>query len=230
MKILALDSVPAALDLLEQHCRAVLGPRFECFTRVPTLAAAQAALAWAEPDVVLLDSPDGGDLTLPASLDDRPLQVIVVSTNPALAVAAFEQGALDFLPKPVARDRLAKALLRVRPATPPAVPTGRHLAVRRRGRIDLVPVDDLLYAEGSDKYSELVLTNGQRSFHDQCLGRLEAALPRSFVRIHKSYLVRFPSIARLLVLRGSRYFAVLKNGQRLPVGRSRYAQIKSRLI
>jgi len=42
--------------------------------------------------------------------------------------------------------------------------------------------------------------------------------------------VRFPQIARLLVLRGSRYFAVLKNGQRLPVGRSRYAQIKSRLI
>ncbi|MEJ1970967.1 MAG: LytTR family DNA-binding domain-containing protein [Lacunisphaera sp.] len=70
----------------------------------------------------------------------------------------------------------------------------------------------------------------QRSFHDQCLGRMEATLPRSFVRIHKSYLVRFPMISRLLVLRGSRYFAVLKNGQRLPVGRSRYAQIKSRLL
>ena len=50
------------------------------------------------------------------------------------------------------------------------------------------------------------------------------------MRIHKSYLVRFTMISRLIVLRGSRYFAELRNGLRLPVGRSRYEQIKSRLI
>ena len=136
---------------------------------------------------------------------------------------------LDFVPKPVSRDRLAKALLRVRPHSRVANDE-QFLAVRRLGRIDFVPVDELVYVEGADKYSELVLTNGQRSFYDKCLGRLEASLPRSFVRIHKSYLVRFPMVSRLLVLKGSRYFAELKNGLRLPVGRSRYAQIKSRLI
>jgi len=36
--------------------------------------------------------------------------------------------------------------------------------------------DDLLYVEGSDKYAELVLTNGRRKFYDQCLGRAEASL------------------------------------------------------
>jgi len=55
-------------------------------------------------------------------------------------------------------------------------------------------------------------------------------LPESFVRIHKSFLVRFAMVSRLLVLRGSRYFAELKNGQRLPVGRSRYEHIKARFI
>jgi DNA-binding LytR/AlgR family response regulator len=75
-----------------------------------------------------------------------------------------------------------------------------------------------------------VLNNGQRNFYDKCLGRLEDALPRSFVRIHKSYLVRLATISRLRVLKGSRYFAELKNGLRLPVGRSRYAAIKSRLV
>jgi DNA-binding LytR/AlgR family response regulator len=50
------------------------------------------------------------------------------------------------------------------------------------------------------------------------------------VRIHKSYLVRFNLVARLIVQRGSRYFAQLKDGQRLPVGRSRYAQMKSRML
>ena len=112
----------------------------------------------------------------------------------------------------------------------PAVRPEQFLAVRGIGHIDLVAVDDLLYVEGSDKYAELVLANGQRKFYDRCLGRAEATLPPSFVRIHKSYLVRFAQISRLIVLRGSRYFAELKTGQRLPVGRSRYAQLKARLL
>jgi DNA-binding LytR/AlgR family response regulator len=111
-----------------------------------------------------------------------------------------------------------------------AAPPEQFLAVRGHGRIDLVAVDDLLYVEGSDKYAELVLTSGQRKFYDRCLGRTEATLPPTFVRIHKSYLVRFAQISRLIVLRGSRYFAELKTGERLPIGRSRYAQLKARLL
>jgi DNA-binding LytR/AlgR family response regulator len=112
---------------------------------------------------------------------------------------------------------------------PAAVPE-QFLAVRGPGRIDLVALDDLLYIEGLDKYAELVLADGQRKFYDRGLGRAEATLPPSFVRIHKSYLVRFAQISRLIVLRGSRYFAELKTGQRLPVGRSRYARLKARLL
>jgi len=122
------------------------------------------------------------------------------------------------------------ALRRVARHPQPAEPPDQFLAVRRMGRIDLVAINDLLYVEGADKYSELVLANGQRSFYDKCLKRLEATQPPSFVRIHKSYLVRFAMVSRLVVLRGSRYFAELRNGLRLPVGRSRYEQIKARLI
>ena len=144
---------------------------------------------------------------------------------------AFEHGVLDFVPKPVGGDRLARALQRVAPLPPPAgYRPEEFIAVRHLGRIDLVPLDELLYVEGADKYSELVLLNGQRSFYDKCLGRVEAALPRSFMRIHKSYLVRFAMVARLHVQKGSRYFAELKNGLRLPVGRSHYAEVKSRML
>jgi DNA-binding LytR/AlgR family response regulator len=137
---------------------------------------------------------------------------------------------LDFVPKPVGQERLALALRRARSARAPQSPPQSFLAVRRLGRLDLVALDDLLYIEGADKYSELVLANGQRNFYDKCLGRLEATLPPNFVRIHKSFLVRFNLITRLHVLRGSRYFAELKNGHRLPVGRSRYGTIKARLL
>jgi DNA-binding LytR/AlgR family response regulator len=112
----------------------------------------------------------------------------------------------------------------------PAVAAGHFIGVRRFGRVELIPLDDLLYVEGSGKYAELVLSNGQRSFYDQNLGRLESRLPDAFVRIHKSYVVRFTMVSRLIVLRGSRYFVEFKDGLRLPVGRSRYFYVKSLLV
>jgi len=181
---------------------------------------------------VLLDPElQGGDaLRLLSAKSPRAFQTIIVSARTELALHAFECGVLDFVPRPVSQDRLALAMRRASRRTDPSAGAEPFLAVRRLGRIDLVAIDDLLYVEGADKYSELVLTNGQRSFYDKCLGRVEAALPRSFVRIHKSYLVRFATISRLHVHKGSRYSAELKNGLRLPVGRSRYETIKARLI
>lgn len=232
LKILVVDSDAHASSTLEQQCRAILADRLEQFTTAESLPAALARLGESAYDVVLLDPdlPRHDGLELLAGRPARAFQTIIVSARTDLALRAFDFGVLDFVPKPVSQDRLARALRRLT-GTPAAGETAdRFIAVRRLGRIDLVPVDDLLYVEGADKYSELVLANGQRNFHEKCLGRLEATLPRAFVRIHKSYLVRFTMVSRLLVLKGSRYFAVLKNGQRLPVGRSRYGEIKARLL
>jgi len=232
MKILLVDSDPRATPLLEQYCRAILGQRLAHLATADSIPAATARLEETAFDLVLLDPDlmqgDGLELSVPRT--GREFQTIIVSANTDLSLRAFEYGVLDFVPKLVSRERLAMALRRVARHPQPAEPPDQFLAVRRMGRIDLVAINDLLYVEGADKYSELVLANGQRSFYDKCLKRLEATLPPSFVRIHKSYLVRFAMVSRLVVLRGSRYFAELRNGLRLPVGRSRYEQIKARLI
>jgi two-component system response regulator LytT len=232
MKILVVDhDVRTALQL-EQFCRGILGPKLERWTTAVSLAVATALLGESAFDVVLLDPdlPPGNGLELLAGRNGRSFQMIIVSARADLAQRAFDYGVLDFVSKPVSAERLARALGRVGPRAEPDGSSHQFLGVRQFGRIDFVPVDDVLYVEGADKYSELVLLNGQRNFHDKCLGRLEATLPPSFVRIHKSFLVRFTMISRLRVQKGSRYFAELKNGQRLPVGRSRYETIKSRLV
>ncbi len=231
MKILAIDEDRRSALLLEQHCRSILASRLEHFTAVDSCETAGTKLQETLFDVVLLDPglPRGDGLNWLAARNGQAFQTIVISAHTDLAMRAFEFGVLDFVQKPATLERLAKALCRVMPPAAPNI-TEQFLAVRRFGRIDLVAIDDLLYVEGSDKYSELVLASGQRNFYDKCLGRVEAVLPRSFVRIHKSYLVRFKMISRLIVQRGSRYSAELKNGQRLPVGRSRYAHVKSLLV
>ena len=232
MKILVVDHDPQAARLMEQHCRAILTHKLERYSTADSLPAATAQLGESAFDVVLLDPhlPRSDGLELLSGRIGQPFQTIIVSSRSDLALRAFDYGVLDFVPKPVSQERLARALCRVGPRLEPDKASSQILGVRHFGRIDFIAVDDLLYVEGADKYSELVLVNGQRNFHDKCLGRLEATLSPSFIRIHKPYLVRFTMISRLRVLKGSRYFAELKNGQRLPVGRSRYQTIKSRLV
>ncbi len=231
MKILTVDADPDHASLLERHCRTILTHRLQRFEAVDSCAGAAARLGAFSFDLVILDPvlrrEDGFDL-LDAG-HAPPDRVIVVSARTDLALRAFDYGVLDFVPKPARRGRLAKGLGRVLPTTMPASSTGEgFLTVSHVGRREFVPIAQIIYIKGSDKYTELVLVSGQREFCHHSLGHLAETFPDGFVRIHRSYLVRWSMIARLLVQRGSRYFAELLTGQRLPVGRSHYAELKAR--
>lgn len=228
MKILAVDADPDHASLLERHCRSILTHRLQRFEAVDSCAGAAARLGAFSFDLVILDPvlrrEDGFDLLdATHAVADR---VIVVSAQTDLAMRAFDYGVVDFVPKPAGQVRLAKALDRV----VPRVGEGRFLPVRHVGRVEFVPVDQILYAKSADKYTELVLASGRREFCDQSLGHLAGTLAGDFVRIHRAFLVRRALIARVVVQRGSRYFAELRTGQRLPVGRSHYAELKARFL
>src|SRR5512135_2950436 len=109
MRILLIANDPRATLLLEQHCRAILGPRLTHLAVADSIPTACALMEEAAFDVVLLD-PDlmpGEGLELPAPRTNRAFQTIVVSANTELSLRAFDYGVLDFVPKPVSRERLA---------------------------------------------------------------------------------------------------------------------------
>lgn len=231
MRVLIVEDEPLIARRVEQFCRRILGGRLELLRSAGTFDAARAELDTTTFDVVLLDlklhERDGMELLQQAVAGS--FHAIVVSANHDQALRAFEFGVLDFVPKPFTEERLQRALDRAAaPAVRSAHPATR-LAVRKQGRVELVAVADILYIEGSDKYSELVLASGRRELHDKNLSRLEAVLPPIFERTHKSFLVRMNAVVRLYALEGSRYELELNNGQRLPVGRTRYAALRSQL-
>ena len=96
--------------------------------------------------------------------------------------------------------------------------------------IDLVPVADVVVVQAVGAYSELVLRDGSRRLHSKPLDRLLAVLPAAFERVHRSYLVRLDEVVRLQVREGSRYAAVLRSGEEIPVGRTRVDAVRSRLV
>lgn len=231
MRILIVEDEPLIAHRLERYCREVLGPRLRS---LDCLEEFDEAARWIETnpvDLLILD------LNLRGSDGMRLLQraaagafhTIIVSANTDQALRAFEFGVIDFVPKPFSLERFAQAVQRAGGDGGRAPYPAQRLSVRRQGRLELVAVADVLYVQGADNYTELVLQNGRRVLHDKSLENLAAVLPDDFERIHRSYLVRLSAIKQLHVHEGGRYEAELVPGQMLPVGRTRYKAIRDRL-
>lgn len=113
---------------------------------------------------------------------------------------------------------------RIQPLT-----TDGFIEVQRFGRIEAVPIDDVMYVQADADYTVLVRRDGRRIDHYKPIGVLQATLPAAFTRIHKSFLVRLSSVTRVTAEAGSRYFAILTTGDRLPVSRTRYRDLHAQV-
>lgn len=231
MRVMIVEDEPLLARRLERFCREILGERLEAIRIATLLSEASARLDESPVDLLLLDlnlhGRDGMELL--ASSVAGSFHTIIVSANTDQALRAFEYGVIDFVPKPFSRERLAQALQRVTERGARAAGAAKFLAVRKFGRVELVPIDRILYVEGAGAYAELVLADGRRELHDKTLEKLHALLPPVFERIHKSYLVRWNAVKALHAREGSHYEVELNNGLRLPVGRTRYRELREKL-
>jgi two-component system response regulator LytT len=231
MRVLIVEDEPLLAQRLERFCREILGDTLESLRVASLFSEASARLDESPIDLLLLDlnlhGRDGMELL--ASSVAGSFHTIIVSANTDQALRAFEYGVLDFVPKPFSRERIEQALRRVTEREGRAASAAKFLAVRKHGKVDLVPIDRVLYVEGAGAYAELVLDDGRRELHDKTLEKLHALLPPIFQRIHKSYVVRMSAVKALHAGEGSHYEAELRNGVRLPVGRTRYKEIREKL-
>jgi two-component system response regulator AlgR len=161
--------------------------------------SAAEALAWLQRnprcDALLLDiqMPGASGTELAARLRSRAdaPAVVFVTAHAEHALHAFELDAIDYLTKPVRRERLQAALQKVaqRRAAPSASPERPSLVVSDRGRVVRVPMDEVLYLKAELKYVTL-RTAAQSWLLDDALTDLEQRLPAGeFLRVHRNALV-----------------------------------------
>ncbi len=173
--------------------------------------AAMDAIALSKPDIVLLDVQMPGISGIEFAqhlLQNSPTgsgpTVIFVSAHDAYALQAFEVHAFDYLLKPVRAQRLQEAILRVVQARKNEAPREEKAAqpdltelsherrqffsVLERGRILLVPINDVLYVKAEQKYLTLH-TQRQHYLIEESLQAIEQEMPSVFVRIHRNTLI-----------------------------------------
>jgi two-component system response regulator AlgR len=239
--LIADDEAPARQrlrDLLDD-CRADFP--LAIIDEARTGREALAVLEREKVDIVLLDirmpEMDGMEAARHIAGMSQPPAIIFTTAFDAYAIKAFEVNAIDYLLKPIRRERLLAALGKVRGAPPltrqsldaAANQPRRHLSIHERGRIHLVAVDDILYLRAELKY--VTVRTAEREFLvEESLQKLEDEFDPAFVRIHRNCLVARAAISgfeRNSEESESGWAVVIKaTGERLPVSRRQHHVVK----
>lgn len=133
----------------------------------------------------------------------RPPLVVFVTAHEGFALQAFDLKAVDYVLKPVRRERLAEAVRRVHdlvhatavPAPAPAAP--EQIPVELGGVTRFLAVDDIAYVEAHGDYARLHTDHGSHLVRIPLSTLEERWAARGFVRIHRSHLVALARIDEL---------------------------------
>ena len=182
-------------------------------------ASAVEALAEHQPDVAFLDirMPGLSGLEVAATVADASprTQVVFVTAYDQYAIDAFEQGAIDYLLKPISAERLEATVQRVQarsgdaqalaallqrlgsalPRASDAPPPLTWLTASAGKETRLVLVDEVAYFRADHKYTTVVTADGEallRTPIRELLGMLD---PAHFKQIHRSTIVNLKAIA-----------------------------------
>jgi DNA-binding LytR/AlgR family response regulator len=231
LRTLIVDDEPIARQVLREELELIDG--VEVMGEADNGAKALDQIARLRPDLVLLD------LQMPAMSGFEVVSgirrgahipvIVIVTAYDSYAVQAFEAGAIDYLLKPVAHERLQQAVERASRvserqaverlaqlqeiAAPAPGPRPRKIVGRVGEEYFLLDAGEIFafQAEG-----ELVwITTAQKKYRaTQSLKAIEQRLGRSnFERIHRNALINVDHVRKMSALSSQRWLITLSNDQ-----------------
>lgn len=188
---LQIDFLQMQLDNMEElHCLAVCTNAFD----------ARKKIIEHRPDLLILDieMPELSGIQLVKSMKEVPA-VIFVTSHTGYAVDAFDVEAIDYIIKPVATERLIRAIDKVKKLkTSPAlnVPEAElsfdsdAFFTRDKNTYIKTAYKDVLYIESSGNFSFIHTTDNNKQIVLANLAKMEEQMPGNlFIRISRSFII-----------------------------------------
>lgn len=190
-------------------------PELQIAGEAETGARALELIEEIKPDVVFLDirMPVMSGIEVAQKLGGK-LHVVFVTAYDEYAVAAFEEGAIDYVLKPVTSERIEKVVQRIkaRLASPPvdltallarlveretAVAPLKWIRASLGATMQMIAVDDVIYFQAEDKYTKVVTGNGEALIKKPIKELYEELDADVFWQIHRGTIVNLRAIARV---------------------------------
>jgi two-component system LytT family response regulator len=165
------------------------------------------------PDVIFLDieMPVMNGFEMLKLIRHKP-KVVFTTAFDQYAIKAFEENSIDYLLKPIEKDRLELTVKKLQSSASffPNMDSIQNLikamqpkkelktlTVRLGDKIMLVRLDEISYIEAEDKYVFLHCIDGSSHLTDFTMAYLEEKLPDEFVRIHRSFIINSDQIKEI---------------------------------
>ena len=187
--------------------------------------AALEAIAASQPDVAFLDirMPGLTGLEVAAAMAEASpkTHVVFVTAYNQYAIDAFEQGAVDYLLKPISRERLGATVQRLKARTASgqadtvtlnalvqqlraalprttAAPPLVWLTASAGKETRLIMVDDVAYFQSDNKYTVVMTAQGESLVRKPLRELLDVLDPAVFKQIHRATIVNLKAIASIV--------------------------------
>lgn len=226
MKAILIDDERMA----RQELRRLLAahPQVEIAGEARSGKEALALIEQLSPDVLFLDvrMPGMSGFDMLEQLDSVP-QIIFTTAFDQYALKAFEVSALDYLVKPVAPERLAKAVGKLKPLAPRS--GIERVFVRDGERCWLVRTADIYLLESEGNYTRLCFA-GERPLVPRSLSSLEERLdPAMFFRVSRQQMINLKCIERVEPGIGGNLLVILRGGVQVEMSRRQSARFRAML-
>lgn len=206
MRILVVDDEPLACLRLVR----LLEGLEDCEVVAEAGNGQQAIDLWQQhqTELVLMDirmpGMDGLAAAQALAQEAAPPAIIFCTAYNDYAIEAFEAEAVDYLLKPVTRDKLEKALNKAKrlnqlqlAALGEAEPLSAHISARTANGVELIPVREIDYFQADQKYVTVYYRQGEVLIDDP-LKELEKQFADGFIRVHRNALVSVTAIRGLV--------------------------------
>jgi len=225
MRVLIVEDVTLVADRVSYLAKKYLS---DCKIKIShTLEDAKFCITEDVYDLLFLDlnlnGKDGFELL--KSVTAESFQTIIITANREKASIAFDFGVLDFISKPIIEKRFKTAVDRFLNGNGTHREKLKYLTIKSKGVISLINIEDIEFIKASGNYSDIYTINKRCFLHDKNLEKLTKILPDSFVKVHRSYIVKKSEIRKVIKHGGGKYNLELISGEIVSLSRTIYKEV-----
>jgi len=220
----------------EEVKRALKGyPEFEIIGEASHVVEAKEMIESALPDIIFLDihMPGKSGFDLLEELTTVP-EVVFTTAYDQYAVKAFELNALDYLVKPLRKERFAKTIEKVKAELvkkeeikTDVLPMHRKIFIKDGENCYFIPLSEIYFIESLDNYARLYFGN-QKAMIKRSLNILEEKLdPTVFFRTNRSQIINTHYIKEIYPHFNNKLHITLTTGETIEVSSRQSVKFKN---